>query len=94
MAEGQGEAQVLDWLEVEDGASDWLNGFFTFLYGLINPLESLEEELEPEEHRTTGVEEAQDDEEEDEDEERVRRRRLKEDDKGGQKIIIVGLHNQ
>uniref|UniRef100_A0A3Q3XHB7 Aspartyl beta-hydroxylase/Triadin domain-containing protein n=1 Tax=Mola mola TaxID=94237 RepID=A0A3Q3XHB7_MOLML len=40
-----GESEVLDWLdEVEEGGSDWLNGFFTFLYGLINPLELLEEE--------------------------------------------------
>lgn len=92
MADGQGEAQVLDWLEVEDGASDWLNGFFTFLYGLINPLESLEEEQD--ERRSSGVAEAQDEDEEDEDEERVRQRRMKEQDKGGQKIIIVGLHNQ
>uniref|UniRef100_A0A3B5LB82 Aspartyl beta-hydroxylase/Triadin domain-containing protein n=1 Tax=Xiphophorus couchianus TaxID=32473 RepID=A0A3B5LB82_9TELE len=31
---GQGEAQVLDWLEeVEEGGSDWLNSFFTFLFG-------------------------------------------------------------
>lgn len=94
MADGQGEAQVLDWLEVEDGASDWFNGFFTFLYGLINPLESLEEDEEQEERRSLGVDEAQDEDDEDEDEERVRQRRLKEDDKGGQKIIIVGLHNQ
>ncbi|XP_078143696.1 uncharacterized protein LOC144542121, partial [Centroberyx gerrardi] len=42
---GQGESEVLDWLaEVEEGGSDWLNSFFTFLYGLINPLEPLEEE--------------------------------------------------
>lgn len=91
VADGQGEAQVLDWLEVEDGASDWFNGFFTFLYGLINPLE---EDEEQEERRSSGVEEAQDEEDEDEDEERVRQRRMKEQDKGGQKIIIVGLHNQ
>lgn len=94
MADGQGEAQVLDWLEVEDGASDWFNGFFTFLYGLINPLESLEDDEEHEERRSSGIEEAQDEDEDDEDEERARQRRMKEDDKGGQKIIIVGLHNQ
>lgn len=94
MADGQAEAQVLDWLEVEDGASDWFNGFFTFLYGLINPLESLEEDEEQEERRSSGLDEEPEDDEEDEDEERVRQRRMKEDDKGGQKIIIVGLHNQ
>lgn len=88
--DGQGESEVLDWLEVEDGDSDWLNGFFTFLYGLINPLESLEEE----EHSTSGVVEAQEEDEEDEDEESVRQRRMKDDEKRGQKIIIVGLHNQ
>lgn len=93
MGDGQGESKVLDWLEVEDGASDWLNGFFTFLYGLLNPLETLTEE-EEEERGTSGLIEAQDEDDEDEDEERVRQRRLKEDDKGGQKIIIVGLHNQ
>lgn len=80
----------MDWLEVEDGGSDWLNGFFTFLYGLINPLESLDEE----EHGTSGVVEAQEEDDEDEDEERVRQRRMKDDEKRGQKIIIVGLHNQ
>uniref|UniRef100_A0A3Q3JVA0 Aspartyl beta-hydroxylase/Triadin domain-containing protein n=1 Tax=Monopterus albus TaxID=43700 RepID=A0A3Q3JVA0_MONAL len=77
--DGQGESEVLDWLEeMEEGGSDWLNGFFTFLYGLINPLEPLEEE----EHS------------EDEDEGGVRRRAAKDDGNQGQKIVIVGLHNQ
>lgn len=90
--DGQGESEVLDWLEeVEEGGSDWLNSFFTFLYGIINPLESLEEE----EHSTSGgVREAQEDDEEDEDEGGVRRRGAKDDGNRGQKIVIVGLHNQ
>lgn len=77
---------------MEEGGSDWLNGFFTFLYGLINPLEPLEEE-EEEQHGASGrVVEAQ---EEDEDEGGVRRRRgAKDDGSQGQKIVIVGLHNQ
>lgn len=94
MADGQAEAQVLDWLEVEDGASDWFSGFFTFLYGLINPLESLEEDEEQAERRSSGLDDEPEEDEEDEDEERVRQRRMKDEDKGGQKIIIVGLHNQ
>lgn len=90
--DGQGESEVLDWLEeVEEGGSDWLNSFFTFLYGLINPLEPLEEN----EHSTSGgVVEAQEEDEEDEDEGRVRRRGAKDDGNQGQKIVIVGLHNQ
>lgn len=77
--------------EVEEGGSDWLNSFFTFLYGLINPLEPLEED----EHSTLGgVVEAQEEDEEDEDEGRVRRRGAKDDGNQGQKIVIVGLHNQ
>lgn len=76
---------------MEEGGSDWLNGFFTFLYGLINPLDSLEEE----EHSTSGgVVEAQEEDEEDEDERGVRRRGTKDDGNRGQKIVIVGLHNQ
>lgn len=76
---------------MEEGGSDWLNGFFTFLYGLINPLESLEEE----EHSISrGVMEAQEEDEEDEDEGGVRRRGAKDDGNQGQKIVIVGLHNQ
>lgn len=69
--------------------SDWLNGFFTFLYGLINPLESLEEE----EHSASGGRE-EEDEEEDDDDEGFRRRGANYDGNRGQKIIIVGLHNQ
>lgn len=77
---------------MEETRSDWLNGFFTFLYGLINPLESLEEE---EQHSTSGrVVEAQEEDEEDEDEGVVRRRGAKDDGNQGQKIVIVGLHNQ
>lgn len=77
---------------MEEGGSDWLNSFFTFLYGLINPLEPLEEE----EHSTSrGVVEAQEEEDEDDkDEEGVRRRGTKDDGNQGQKIVIVGLHNQ
>uniref|UniRef100_A0AAQ5Z3T1 Aspartyl beta-hydroxylase/Triadin domain-containing protein n=1 Tax=Amphiprion ocellaris TaxID=80972 RepID=A0AAQ5Z3T1_AMPOC len=93
--DGQGETEVLDWLEeVEEGGSDWLNGFFTFLYGLINPLEPLEKEEEEEEERgsSEGVVEVQ--EEDDEDEGAVRRRGAKDDGNRGQKIVIVGLHNQ
>lgn len=74
---------------MEEGGSDWLNGFFTFLYGMINPLE------EEEEHSTSGgVGEAQEEDEEDEDEGGVRRRGAKDDGNQGQKIVIVGLHNQ
>ena len=76
---------------MEEGSSDWLNGFFTFLYGLINPLETLKEE----EHTASGgVSEAQEEDEDDEDDGRVRRRRAKDDGNQGQKIVIVGLHNQ
>uniref|UniRef100_A0A3B4XAQ6 Aspartyl beta-hydroxylase/Triadin domain-containing protein n=1 Tax=Seriola lalandi dorsalis TaxID=1841481 RepID=A0A3B4XAQ6_SERLL len=43
--DGQGESEVLDWLEeVEEGGSDWFNSFVSFLYGLINPLEPVEDE--------------------------------------------------
>lgn len=90
--DGQGESEVLDWLEeVDEAGSDWLNGFFTFLYGLINPLEPLEEE---EHSASEGVMEAQEEDEEDEDEGGVRRRGAKDDGNQGQKIVIVGLHNQ
>lgn len=90
--DGQGESEVLDWLEeVDEGGSDWLNGFFTFLYGLINPLEPLEEE----EHGASGgAIGAQEEDEEDEDEGGVRTRGAKDDRHQGQKIVIVGLHNQ
>ncbi|GAA6229444.1 aspartyl/asparaginyl beta-hydroxylase-like isoform X4 [Lates japonicus] len=90
--DGQGESEILDWLEeVEEGGSDWLNNFFTFLYGLINPLEPMEEE----ELSASGeVVEAQEEDEGDEDETGVRRRGAKDDGNQGQKIVIVGLHNQ
>lgn len=73
---------------MEESGSDWLNSFFTFLYGMINPLEPLEEE-----HGSSGgvVEEREEDEEE---EEGGVRRRAKDDGNQGQKIVIVGLHNQ
>uniref|UniRef100_A0A7N8WTV3 Golgin subfamily A member 6-like protein 22 n=1 Tax=Mastacembelus armatus TaxID=205130 RepID=A0A7N8WTV3_9TELE len=91
--DGQGESEVLDWLEeVEEDGSNWLNSFFTFLYGLINPLESLEEEEER--SASGGVIKAQEEDEEDEDEGGVRRRGTKDDGNQGQKIVIVGLHNQ
>ncbi|KAI4810344.1 hypothetical protein KUCAC02_019183 [Chaenocephalus aceratus] len=92
-SDGQGESEVLDWLEeVEEGGSDWLNSFFTFLYGLINPLEHLEEE----EHRASGglYEAQEEDEEEDEEDRGVRKREAHDDGYRGQKIVIVGLHNQ
>ncbi|KAM6919154.1 aspartyl/asparaginyl beta-hydroxylase [Xenentodon cancila] len=89
-AEGQGEAEVLDWLEeAEEGGSDWLNGFFTFLYGLINPLEPPEDGEE-----SRGVVKDHEQEEDDEDEGEVRQRGAKDDENRGQKIVIVGLHNQ
>lgn len=93
MGDGQGASKVLDWLEeVEEGGSDWLNGFFSFLYGMINPLEPLDEE----EHSSTlgGVMGLQDDDEEDEDEGGTSIRGAKDDENQGQKIVIVGLHNQ
>lgn len=94
--DGQGESEVLDWLEeVDEAGSDWLNGFFTFLYGLINPLEPIEEEEE--EQSTSGrIMDTQEEDEEDEDEDEggVRRRGAKDDGNLGQKIVIVGLHNQ
>lgn len=74
---------------MEEGRSDWLNGFFTFLYGLINPLESLEEEQHS---ASEGFREARED--EDEDDEGFRKREENYDGSQGQKIVIVGLHNQ
>lgn len=80
---------------MEEGGSDWLNGFFTFLYGLINPLESLEEEEEQQYSASARIIEAlEEEDEEDEDEGRFRKRGAKDDGNQGQKIIIVGLHNQ
>lgn len=93
-ADGQGESKVLDWLEeVEEGSSEWLNGFFTFLYGMINPMEPLEEEEEPRSAmgRVMGV---QEEDEEEEDEGRSNIKGTKDDADRGQKIVIVGLHNQ
>lgn len=89
--DGQGETEVLDWLEeVEEGGSDWLNSFFTFLYGLMNP-------LEPQDHTTEGRASRRDmkaHEEDDEDEEEVRQNEAKDDGNRGQRIVIVGLQNQ
>lgn len=70
---------------MEEGGSDWLNSFFTFLYGLINPLEQ--------EHSTSGrvVEEQEEDEADDDEGGLIR---AKDDGNQGQKIVIVGLHNQ
>lgn len=91
VADGQGESKVLDWLEeVEEGSSEWLNGFFTFLYGMINPLE---EEEEPR-GALGGVMRVQEDDEEEEDEGGVNVKGTKDDATRGQKIVIVGLHNQ
>lgn len=78
---------------MEEGGSDWLNSFFTFLYDLINPMESLEEE-EDDEHSALGrAGDAQEEDDEDGDEVAVRKR-SKDDSSQGQKIVIVGLHNQ
>lgn len=88
--DGQGQAEVLDWLEeVEEVGSDWLNGFFTFLYGLINPLEDGDEC-----GITGGVMKAHEEEDDDEVEDKIRQRGDKDDGSRGQKIVIVGLHNQ
>uniref|UniRef100_A0A3B4TGI0 Fibrous sheath CABYR-binding protein-like n=1 Tax=Seriola dumerili TaxID=41447 RepID=A0A3B4TGI0_SERDU len=90
--DGQGESEVLDWLEeVEEGGSDWFNSFVTFLYGLINPLEPVEDEELGISGEVVGVHEEDEDEE---DERGVRRRGAKDDGNQGQKIVIVGLHNQ
>lgn len=67
-----------------------MNSFFTFLYGLINPLEPAEETEERGGSRR--VVDLQDDDEEEEDEHRGRA--AKDHGKEGQKIIIVGLQNQ
>lgn len=93
VADGQGESKVLDWLEeVEEGSSEWLNGFFTFLYGMINPLEPLEEE-DPH-NALGGVMGVQEEDEEEEDEGGANIKGTKDDANRGQKIVIVGLHNQ
>lgn len=82
--------------EVEEGGSDWLNGFFTFLYGFITPLEPLEEldDRAPGRIVEPLEEEDDNDEDEDDDEGRARRRGMKDSGNQGQKIVIVGLHNQ
>lgn len=74
---------------MEEGGSDWLNGFFTFLYGLINPLE------DGEERGASGrVIKMHEEEDEEEDEDKTGGRGDKEGGSQGQKIVIVGLHNQ
>lgn len=77
---------------MEEGDSDWLNTFFTFLYGLINPLDPLEDEDNEERGAPRRVGELQDDEEEEEEEQQ--RSGTRDDGKQGQKIVIVGLQNQ
>lgn len=90
MADGQG-SKVLEWLEeAEEGGSEWLNGFFTVLYGMINPLE---EEEEPR-GAQGGVTGAAEDEEEDDDEGGASMKAAKDEANRGQKIVIIGLHNQ
>lgn len=68
-----------------------MNSFFTFLYGLINPLEPAEEETE-ERGGSRRVVDLQDDDEEEEDEQRGSA--AEDHGKPGQKIVIVGLQNQ
>ena len=93
--DGQGESKVLDWLEeVEEGGSDWLNSFFTFLYGLINPLEHTDEEELTASGEALEANDEDEDDDDDDDESGIRRRGAKDDGKQGQKIVIVGLHNQ
>uniref|UniRef100_A0A3Q2ECP0 Aspartyl beta-hydroxylase/Triadin domain-containing protein n=1 Tax=Cyprinodon variegatus TaxID=28743 RepID=A0A3Q2ECP0_CYPVA len=88
---GHSQGEALDWLEeVDEGGSDWLNSFFTFLYGLINPLENREDEAGG--GTAGGVMKGH--EENDEDDDDVRQEAAKGDGNNGQKIIIVGLHNQ
>lgn len=95
VADGQGESKVLDWLEeVEEGSSEWLNGFFTFLYGMINPMEPLEEEEEEPRSAMGRIMGVQEEDEEEEDEGRANIKGTKDDADRGQKIVIVGLHNQ
>uniref|UniRef100_A0A3P9K3A4 Aspartyl beta-hydroxylase/Triadin domain-containing protein n=1 Tax=Oryzias latipes TaxID=8090 RepID=A0A3P9K3A4_ORYLA len=90
--DGQGEPELLDWLEeVEEGGSHWLNNFFTFLFGLINPLKPLDEE---EEEDCFTVMKEHDKDEEDEDPREYRHRGAKDAPSKGQKVVIVGLHNQ
>lgn len=91
--DGQGETEVLDWLEeVEEGGSDWLNSFFTFLYGLMNPLEPQDDTTEGGASRRDMK--AHEEDEDDEDEEEVRQNEAKDNENRGQRIVIVGLQNQ
>lgn len=76
--------------DVEEGSSEWFNGFFTFLYGMINPLE---EEEEPRRALGGGTG-AQEEDEEEEDEGGANVKGAKDHASRGQKIVIVGLHNQ
>uniref|UniRef100_A0A3Q2ZYR1 Fibrous sheath CABYR-binding protein-like n=1 Tax=Kryptolebias marmoratus TaxID=37003 RepID=A0A3Q2ZYR1_KRYMA len=93
--DGQGEVEVLDWLEeVEEGGSDWLNSFFTFLYGLINPLEPRDDAAERGASRGVTKAHGEDEDEDDEDEGAVRQKEAKDDGSRGQRIVIVGLQNQ
>lgn len=93
VGEGQGETKVLDWLEeVEEGGSDWLNSFFTFLYGLINPLEVQDDSTDHDASRRVHKMHEEDEDEEDEGE--VRQKEAKDDGDRGQRIVIVGLQNQ
>uniref|UniRef100_A0AAV2JUE1 Uncharacterized protein n=1 Tax=Knipowitschia caucasica TaxID=637954 RepID=A0AAV2JUE1_KNICA len=89
--------QPHDWLEEvsdeQDAASDWLNTFFTFLYGVISPSDSDETE-EDEEERRHGRADSLRDEDEEEDEEDERERQTRRESKLGQKVVIVGLQNQ
>lgn len=68
-----------------------MNGFFTSLYGMINPLE--EEEPRPALGGVMGAEE-EEEEEEDEEEGEANGKGTKDDATRGQKIVIVGLQNQ
>uniref|UniRef100_A0A3B3CAD2 Retinitis pigmentosa 1-like 1 protein n=1 Tax=Oryzias melastigma TaxID=30732 RepID=A0A3B3CAD2_ORYME len=90
--DGQGEPELLDWLEeVEESGSHWLNSFFTFLLGLINPLKPLDEE---DEEDCYSVMKEHDRDEEDEDPRGYKDRGAKEAPSKGQKVVIVGLQNQ
>lgn len=77
--------------EVEEGGSEWVNGFFTFLYGMLTPLE---EEEEPRRALGGVVGGALEDDEEEEDEGGAGGRGTKDEAARGQKMVIVGLHNQ
>ncbi|KAJ0059111.1 hypothetical protein NL108_007495, partial [Boleophthalmus pectinirostris] len=92
-----GQSPALDWLEEveEEEGSDWLNAFFTFLYGLISPPDSAEEgeeEGRSAEGSRTAERDLREDDEDEEEEECAGRARH--DGKSGQKVVIVGLQNQ